>query len=204
VGRRGGGVARRGFERLCVAELPAGIKVYYPARMSPRTPPPCPFEKRFPSQLARDNAFFMALAYNQAIDAWRADEVPIGAVVVLNGEVIGAAHNQVDALRDPTAHAELLAVTQAARALGDWRLNAATLFVTKEPCPMCSGAMLMARLGRVVFAVSDPKMGCLGGAIDLNALPRVNHHCVVEYGVMEAECRELLQAYFKLKRSEEE
>jgi tRNA(adenine34) deaminase len=163
----------------------------------------CPFEKRHPSQLLRDDAHYMALAYNQAIDAWRYDEVPIGAVVVVDGNVIGSAHNQVDSLRDPTAHAEMLAITQAARALGDWRLNAATLYVTKEPCPMCSGAMLMARLGRVVFAVPDPKMGCLGGATDLNALPRVNHHCTIARGVMEAECRELLQAYFKLKRSEE-
>lgn len=164
---------------------------------------PCPFPKRFPSQLVRDDAFFMALAYNQAIDAWRSDEVPIGAVIVRDGEVIGAAHNMVDATRDPTAHAEILAITQAARALGDWRLNEATLYVTKEPCPMCSGAMLMARLGRVVFAVADPKMGCLGGATDLNALPRVNHHCAITCGVLESECRELLQAYFKLKRAEE-
>jgi tRNA(adenine34) deaminase len=172
--------------------------------MEPRPALPCPFEKRHPSQLRRDDAHFMALAYNQAIDAWREDEVPIGAVVVLNGEVIGAAHNQVDSLRDPTAHAELLAITQAARAIGDWRLNAATLFVTKEPCPMCSGAMLMARLGRVVYAVPDPKMGCLGGATDLNALPRVNHHCQIECGVLEAECRELLQAYFRIKRGRDE
>ena len=163
---------------------------------------PCPFEKRHPSQLQRDDAHFMALAYNRAIDAWRADEVPVGAVVVLHGEVIGAAHNQVDSLRDPTAHAELLAITQAAHAIGDWRLNAAVLFVTKEPCPMCSGAMLMARLGRVVYAVPDPKMGCLGGATDLNALPHMNHHCLVERGVMEADCRDLLQAYFRLKRVE--
>ncbi len=168
-----------------------------------RPPLPCPFEKRFPSQLVRDDAHFMALAFNQAIDAWRSDEVPIGAVVVLDDEVIGSAHNQVDSLRDPTAHAELLAITQAARAIGDWRLNAATLYVTKEPCPMCSGAMLMARLGRVVYAVADPKMGCLGGATDLNALPRVNHHCVVDRGVLEPECRALLQAYFKLKRNED-
>lgn len=168
------------------------------------TPPPCPFEKRFPSQLVRDDAFFMALAYNQAIDAWRCDEVPVGAVIVHDGAIIGAAHNQVDGTRDPTAHAEILAITQAARALGDWRLNAATLYVTKEPCPMCSGAMLMARLGRVVFAVSDPKMGCLGGATDLNALPRVNHHCELARGVLEDECRELLQGYFRLKRREDD
>jgi tRNA(adenine34) deaminase len=174
-----------------------------PIHMDARSPLPCPFEKRFASQLARDDAFYMTLAYNQAIDAWRADEVPIGAVVVLDGEVIAAAHNQVDSLRDPTAHAELLAITQAARHLGDWRLNAATLYVTKEPCPMCSGAMLMARLGRVVYAVGDPKMGCLGGATNLNDLARVNHHCVVDRGVMESDCRELLQAYFQLKRRDE-
>lgn len=164
---------------------------------------PCPFEKRFPSQLVRDDAFYMALAYNHAIDAWRQDEVPIGAVVVCQGEVIGAAHNLRDSSRDPTAHAEILAITQAARALGDWRLNDATLYVTKEPCPMCSGAMLMARVGRVVFAVSDSKMGCLGGAIDLNGLPRANHHCELTRGVLEHECLELIQAYFKLKRTEE-
>lgn len=170
---------------------------------APRTPLPCPFEKRFPSQLVRDDAFFMALAYNQAIDAWRRDEVPIGAVVVRAGEIIGAAHNQRDSTRDPTAHAEMLAITQAAAAIGDWRLNEATLYVTKEPCPMCSGAVLMARLGRVVYAVGDPKMGCLGGATDLNGLPRVNHHCKLTRGVFERECLELIQAYFQLKRTDD-
>ena len=164
--------------------------------------PPCPFEKKFPSQLLRDDAFHMWLAYNQAIDAWRADEVPVGAVIELGGEIIASAHNQRDGARDPTAHAEILALTQAARAVGDWRLNEATLFVTKEPCPMCAGAALMARLKRVVFAVADPKMGCLGGATDLNALPHVNHHLEITRGVLEGECRNLLQAYFQLKRVE--
>ena len=170
---------------------------------TPPPPVPCPFQKVFPSQLLRDDAFYMWLAYNQAIDAWRQDEVPIGAVIELGGEVIAAAHNQRDRTRDPTAHAEMLALTQAARAIGDWRLNEATLYVTKEPCPMCSGATLMARLKRVVFAVADPKMGCLGGATDLNLLPQVNHHLVVERGVLESECRDLLQAFFRLKRTEE-
>jgi tRNA(adenine34) deaminase len=160
----------------------------------------CPFPKQFPSQLRKDDAFFMWLAYNQAIDAWREDEVPIGAVIELGGEVVAAAHNQVESTKDPTAHAEILALTQAARAIGDWRLNAATLFVTKEPCPMCSGASLMARLGRVVYAVPDPKMGCLGGATDLNALPRVNHTLEIASGVLEEECRSLLQAFFREKR----
>lgn len=167
-----------------------------------RPPLPCPFEKRHPSQLVRDDAFFMALAYNQAIDAWRADEVPIGAVIEAGGEVIAAAHNQRDSTRDPTAHAEIIALGQAARALGDWRLNEATLYVTKEPCPMCSGATLMARVRRVVYAVPDPKMGCLGGATDLNQLPQSNHRLVLTRGVLEAPCLELIQAYFQLKRRE--
>ncbi|HRG56060.1 MAG TPA: tRNA adenosine(34) deaminase TadA [Lacunisphaera sp.] len=170
---------------------------------SPRPSLPCPFEKRFPSQLQRDDEFYMWLAYNQAIDAWKQDEVPIGAVIVLGGEVIASAHNQRDSTRDPTAHAEILAMTQAARSVDNWRLTDATLYVTKEPCPMCSGATLMSRLKRVVFAVSDPKMGCLGGATDLNALPQSNHRLDLTRGVLEKPCLELLQAYFKLKRNED-
>src|SRR5471030_284570 len=167
----------------------------------PDSPPPCPFEKRFPSQLVRDDAFYMSLAYNQAIDAWRADEVPIGAVIVSGGEVIGAAHNQVEGSKDPTAHAEMLAVTQAASKLGDWRLEGATIYVTKEPCPMCSGALVMARVKRVCYAVPDPKMGCLGGAANLNELPRMNHRLeLTSGGVLESECRALLQAFFQAKR----
>ena len=167
-------------------------------------PPPCPYDKKFPSALDRSDEALMALAYNAAIDAWRQDEVPIGAIIVHEGRLIAQAHNLVDTLRDPTAHAEILAVTQAARALGDWRLNACTLYVTKEPCPMCSGAMLMARLGRVVYAVRDAKMGCLGGATDLNALPLVNHHCEITRGILEEDCLALLRSFFQLKRGESE
>jgi tRNA(adenine34) deaminase len=167
-------------------------------------PPECPFPKRFPSQLVRDDAFYMSLAYNQAIDAWRLDEVPIGAVIEAGGEIVGAAHNTVEGSDDPTAHAEMLALTQAAAKLGDWRLEGATVYVTKEPCPMCSGAMLMSRVKRVCYAVPDPKMGCLGGATNLNDLPRINHRLeLTAGGVLEDECRQLLQAFFKLKRSEE-
>ena len=166
-------------------------------------PLPCPFEKRFPSQLVRDDVFFMSLAYNQAIDAWRRDEVPIGVVIEIEGEVAAAAHNTVEGAQDPTAHAEMLALTQAAAKIGNWRLEGATVYVTKEPCPMCSGAMLMSRVRRVCFAVPDPKMGCLGGATNLNELPRVNHHVeLTAGGVLESECRELLQAFFRLKRKE--
>ena len=160
----------------------------------------CPFQKLFPSGLRRDDVFFMQLAYNQAIDAWQADETPVGAVVEYQGEVIASTHNQVETLKDSTAHAEMLAITQAARAIGDWRLNNATLYVTKEPCPMCSGAILMARLSRVVYALPDPKMGCLGGATDLNALPHVNHRCLITQGVLKEECRTLIRAFFAQKR----
>ena len=171
---------------------------------SPELPPFCPFEKRFPSQLVRYDAFFMSLAYNQAIDAWRQDEVPIGAVIEIGGEVFGSAHNTVERAKDPTAHAEMLAITQAAAKLGDWRLSGATVYVTKEPCPMCSGAMLMSRVKRVCYAVPDAKMGCLGGATNLNDLPRVNHHVeLTAGGALETECREMLQAFFKLKRAAE-
>lgn len=164
----------------------------------------CPFEKRFPSSLAKDDAFFMSAAYNQAIDAWREDEVPVGAVVVFDGEIAGAAHNRVEGARDPTAHAEILALTQAAARRGDWRLDGAAVYVTKEPCPMCSGAMLMARVSRVCFAVADPKMGCLGGAADLNGLPRSNHRLkIAAGGVLEEECRTLLREFFRLRRGAE-
>ena len=171
----------------------------------PSTALPCPFDKRFPSQLVRDDGFFMSLAYNQAIDAWRQDEVPIGAVIARDGEVIAAAHNTIEGAHDPTAHAEMLAITQAAAKIGDWRLEGCTLYVTKEPCHMCSGAALMSRFQRVCYAVPDSKMGCLGGATDLNALPRVNHHFeITAGGVLESECRELLQAFFRLKRDAED
>ncbi len=165
------------------------------------TPPPCPFEKRFPSQLVRDDVFYMSLAFNQAIDAWRQDEVPIGCVIARDGEVIASAHNTVEGADDPTAHAEMLAITQAAAAIGDWRLEDCTLYVTKEPCPMCSGAAIMSRLQRVCYAVPDPKMGCLGGATNLNDLARSNHRCeLTAGGVLEDECRDLIQAFFQAKR----
>lgn len=160
----------------------------------------CPFEKLHPSQLNRDDSFFMSLAYNQAVDAWKADEVPVGAVVVLEGEVVAAARNEVESTGDPTAHAEILAVTQAARFLGDHRLNAMTLYATKEPCPMCAGALVMSRMGRVVFGVPDPKMGFLGSAGDVRDVHTLNHYPLVTPGVMAEECHALLQSFFAAKR----
>jgi tRNA(adenine34) deaminase len=173
--------------------------------MSEHLPPVriCPFEKLHPSLLLRDDEFFMKLAYNQAIEAWRVDETPIGAVIEIGGEIIAQAHNLVENTGDPTAHAEILALTQAAKAVGDWRLNGARLFVTKEPCPMCSGASIMARLSEVVYGVPDAKMGCLGGAAAVHELPKLNHHLKVRRGVLAPECHALLKAYFQEKRNED-
>lgn len=160
----------------------------------------CPFPKIHPSQLQRDDAFFMALAYNQAIDAWREDEVPVGAVIEMGGEVIASAHNQVIQSCDATAHAEILAITQASRAIDDWRLVGATLYVSKEPCPMCAGAAMLARITRIVYAFGDPKMGGVGGALDIHRLPDSWHQMETTTGVMEEECRSLVQAFFEMKR----
>lgn len=158
------------------------------------------FEKKLPSALKRDDAYYMSLAYNEALKAWEAEEVPIGAVIVYEERVIASAHNWVDHSKDPTAHAEVLALTQAARHLKDWRLNGCTLYVTKEPCPMCSGASIMARLDRVVYAVGDPKMGCLGGATNISALPGLNHHVELTSGVLAQDCHALLRAFFQSRR----
>jgi len=170
--------------------------------MKSSTPPDCPFERLHPSELHRDGAYYMSHAYNESLKAWKANEVPIGAVIEYNGVIIARAYNQVESLNDPTAHAEILAITQATEFIGDWRLNGANLYVTKEPCPMCSGACVMARLSKVHFAIADPKMGCLGGATSVHELPLLNHRLQVESGFLEAECRAVLQEYFQRKRSE--
>jgi len=140
---------------------------------------------------------YMSMAVRQAMRAYEQGEVPIGAVLVREGRLLGQAHNQVELLRDPTAHAEVLAITQAARALDDWRLEKCTLYVTKEPCPMCAGAIVNARIARVVWGVADPRRG--GGISVFNILQSdcLNHRAEVEQGVMELECRELLVRFFR-------
>jgi len=142
----------------------------------------------------------MSYAFNESLKAWRANEVPVGAVIEYGGAIIARAFNQVESLNDPTAHAEILAITQATRHVGDWRLNEATLYVTKEPCPMCSGASIMARLAKVVYAVPDSKMGCLGGGTALHQLSGLNHRLEVQAGILEADCLAVLQGYFQRKR----
>jgi tRNA(adenine34) deaminase len=164
--------------------------------------PPCPFEKLHPSELRRDAEYYMSHAYNESLKAWQANEVPVGAVIEFEGRIVARAFNRVESLNDPTAHAEILAITQATEAIGDWRLNGATLYVTKEPCPMCSGASIMARISKVVYAVPDPKMGCLGGASALHEVSSLNHRVLVEGGVMEEPCKAVLQGYFQLKRAD--
>ena len=145
--------------------------------------------------------YFMGEALRQAVRAYEAEEVPIGAVVVREGRVIARAFNQVELLKDATAHAEMLAITQAEELVGDWRLNDCTLYVTKEPCPMCAGAIVHVRFGRVVFGVSDPKGGAAGGVMNILQWPSLNHQCNLTQGVREAECRSLLQAFFAEQRA---
>jgi len=144
--------------------------------------------------------FFMGEALRQARRALAADEVPIGAVVVQGGRIIARAYNQVELLADATAHAEMLAITQAEMALGDWRLLDCTLYVTKEPCPMCAGAAVHARLQRVVFGAPDPKGGAAGSALNLLQFPTLNHQCLITSGVRTEECRALLRDFFQARR----
>jgi tRNA(adenine34) deaminase len=144
--------------------------------------------------------YFMGEALRQALKAYEAEEVPVGAVVVREGRIIARAFNQVELLKDATAHAEMLALTAAEQAAGDWRLNDSTLYVTKEPCPMCAGAIVHVRIGRVVFGVADPKAGCAGSALNLLQFPTFNHRCEITSGVREQECRELLRSFFAEQR----
>lgn len=131
-----------------------------------------------------------------------ADEVPIGAVVVKDGHIIARAWNQVEMLKDATAHAEMLAITQAEAALGDWRLAGCDLYVTKEPCPMCAGAIVLSRVRRVVFGCPDPKGGAAGGWINLLQAPPLNHRCDIAGGVLGEESAALLRQFFGKKRAE--
>ena len=144
--------------------------------------------------------YFMGEALRQAAKAYAAGEVPVGAVLVREGRIIARAANQVELLKDATAHAEMLALTQAEEAVGDWRLTDCTLYVTKEPCPMCAGAVVHTRLARVVFGVGDPKGGAAGGALNLLQFPGLNHRCAITSGVRQEECRVLLQRFFGEQR----
>jgi tRNA(adenine34) deaminase len=146
------------------------------------------------------DATWMAEALAEARIAAGEGEVPIGAVVVFGGRIVGRGRNAREKLRDPTAHAEVLALQEAARALGRWRLTGATIYATLEPCPMCAGALVNARVDRLVYSVPDPKAGAAGTLFDIVRDARLNHRVEVESGVLAAECGELLKEFFRSRR----
>lgn len=147
-----------------------------------------------------NDAALMREALRLAKKAYAAEEVPVGAIVVRQGKIIARAYNQIELLKDATAHAEMLALTQAEAAVGDWRLTDCDLFVTKEPCPMCAGAAVQARIRRVVFGCLDERGGAAGSIINLLQMPTLNHRCDINSGILANECAGLLQDFFKRKR----
>src|SRR5436189_1050804 len=144
---------------------------------------------------------FMSEALRFARKAFEKEEVPVGAIVVRNGKIIARAFNQVEMLKDATAHAEMLAITQAEAATGDWRLNDCDLYVTKEPCPMCAGGLVHVRMRRVIFGCPDLRAGAAGSLMNLLQNPALNHRCEITAGVMHEECADLLQSFFRAKRN---
>ncbi|MEO5616507.1 MAG: tRNA adenosine(34) deaminase TadA [Candidatus Eisenbacteria bacterium] len=153
--------------------------------------------------LIRDDEAGMRAALREAIAAADADEVPVGCVVVHDGLIIGRGRNQTVALQDATAHAEIVAIGAASNALGSWRLDECTLYVTLEPCAMCAGAIILARLGRLVYGAADPKAGACGSVLDVIHEPRLNHRLPVESGLFADECGGILRAFFARKRQKE-
>lgn len=151
---------------------------------------------------AMDDDVFMRAALREAAAALETDDVPIGAVVVCRGQIIARGCNQKERMTDPTAHAEMVALTSAAAAVGDWRLGHCSLYVTLEPCVMCAGAMVLSRLGRLVFGAADPKAGACGSVYNLVQDPRSNHQVAVESGVLELECAALLRKFFARQRAQ--
>ena len=154
--------------------------------------------------LIRDDEEGMRAALREARVSLDADEVPVGCVIVHDGMIVGRGHNQVEALNDATAHAEIVAIGAASNALRSWRLNECTLYVTLEPCAMCSGAIILARLGRLVYGARDPKAGACGSVLDVIHEPRLNHRVEVTAGVLAEECGALLREFFARKRREAE
>ena len=147
-----------------------------------------------------DHSSWMKQALLQAEKAFVAEEVPVGAIVVHNGKVIGRGHNQKEQFNDPTAHAEMIAITAAANTLGDWRLNDCYLYVTKEPCPMCSGAIINARIKMIIFGCYDEETGCCGSLYQLCGDPRFKTTIAVKGGVLENDSLSLIQNFFKVRR----
>jgi tRNA(adenine34) deaminase len=153
-----------------------------------------------PEQEDRDDVYFMRLALREAERALAHEDVPIGAVLVRAGEVLAAAHNERELRGDPTAHAEILALREASRAVGSWRLLGCSLYVNLEPCAMCAGAIVLARVPRVVFGATDPKAGAAGSVLDVLCEPRLNHRPEVLPGVLAPACGQLLSGFFASRR----
>src|SRR5438270_623745 len=149
------------------------------------------------------DADFMREALRLAEKAYAKEEVPVGAIVVCGGKIIARAFNQVEMLKDATAHAEMLAITQAEAAVGDWRLNDCDLYVTKEPCAMCAGALVHVRMRRVIFGCDDPRSGAAGGLMNLLQMPGLNHRCEITSGTLDQDCAALLQAFFQTRRRQD-
>ena len=146
----------------------------------------------------------MRAALQQAERSGERDEVPVGCVIVHDGFVIGRGHNQTEGLQDATAHAEIVAIGAASNTLGSWRLNECTMYVTLEPCAMCAGAIVLARLGRLVYGADDPKAGACGSVLDVIREPRLNHRVPVTSGVLAGECGAILREFFQRKRRKAE
>jgi len=144
---------------------------------------------------------FMQLALKEAQKAFEEDEVPVGAVIIHKNKLIAKAHNQVERLKDPTAHAEIIAITQAASSLGAKWLNECTLYVTIEPCTMCAGALVLSRIKNVVYGAKDPKTGACGSVFNIANTKKLNHRIKVKSGILEKECSLLLKEFFKKKRA---
>ncbi len=145
--------------------------------------------------------YFMEMALEQARQAFHCGEVPVGAILVRGNSVIGASRNRCEEMRDPTAHAEILALREAGRTLGGWRLSGSTLYVTLEPCPMCAGALVQARVERLVYGAADPKGGGCGTLYNIVQDERLNHRLSVTGGVLDSACAALLQDFFRVRRS---
>jgi tRNA(adenine34) deaminase len=149
----------------------------------------------------RDDEQGMRAALREAELSAAEDEVPVGCVIVHDGTIVGRGRNQVETLQDATAHAEIVAIGAASNALGSWRLNECTMYVTLEPCAMCAGAIVLARLGRMVYGATDPKAGACGSVLDVIHEPRLNHRVEVANGVLAEECGGLLRQFFARKRA---
>lgn len=151
--------------------------------------------------MSKIDKIYMSEALKEAVRAFDKDEVPVGAIVVHNGKIIGRAHNQIKLLKDPTAHAEMIAITQAAAHLKNERLPDCTMYVTIEPCAMCAGAMVLGRIKRLVYAAPDPKTGACGSVLNITNNSRLNHRIKTEKGILASEASSLLKEFFKKKRT---